>query len=100
MAMPSGTTNQEIHSQGEPFFIPSFVNVGLTLMATLILPKLTIGLPMWLFSNPVIPSALIVSNPNAPSQEHQHHVDLSPSSTYVSSPLSPSSLVKSCNTSN
>ena len=42
MAMPSGTTNQETPSQGEPFVIPSFGNVGPPLMATLSLLGLTI----------------------------------------------------------
>ena len=100
MAMPSGNTNQETPSQGEPFVIPSFGNVGCALMATLSFPILTIGLHVLLFSSPDIPSALIVSYPNSPTQENQHHVDILPSSPDVSSSLSPSSHVESCDSSN
>ena len=67
MVMPSETTNQEIPSQGEPFVIPSFGDVGPPLMATLSLLVLTIGLPVWLFSSSLIPNALIVLNPNSSS---------------------------------
>ena len=98
--MPSGATNQETPSQGEPFVIHSFGNVGPPLMATLILSRLTIGLPIWLLSSMVIPSALIISYPSSPSQEHQHHVDLSPSSPYVYYSFSPSFPVESCDASN
>ena len=68
-------------------------------MATLSLPGLTIGLPVWLFSNPVIPCTPIAFDPNPSSQEHQPHVDPSPSSPDVSSPISPSSPVEICSTS-
>ena len=78
MAIPSGTTNQKTPSQEEPFIIPSFGNVGPPLMATLILPGLTIGLIVWLFSIMVIPSAPIVSNLNSPSHRSRT-VTLSPS---------------------
>ena len=100
MVMPFGTTNQKTPSQGESFVIPSFGNLGPPLISTLSLPGLTIGLHVWLFSNLVIPSAPIISNPNSPLQENQHHVDISPSSIDVSSPISPSSLVKICDISN
>ena len=63
MAMPYGNNNQETPSQGEPFIIPSFGNVDPPLKPTLSLPRLTIELTICLFSNPVIPSALIISNP-------------------------------------
>ena len=69
-------------------------------MATLSLPILTIGLHVWLFSGPVIPSAPIVSNPNSPSQYHQHHVDISPSSPDVSSSLYSSLCIESYDASN
>ena len=49
MDMPSGITNQEVPSQGEPFVFSSFANVDPPLMATLSLPKLNIGLPISLF---------------------------------------------------
>ena len=67
MAMPFGTTNQQTPFRGEPFVIPSFGNVGPPLMDTLSLPRLTIGLLVWLLSSSVVLSALIVSNPNSPS---------------------------------
>ena len=68
-------------------------------MATLSLPGLNIGLPIWLFPSLVIPCTLVASDPNPSSQEHQPHVDPSPSSPDVSSPISPSSPVESCSTS-
>ena len=70
MDIPSGTANQETPSQGEPFFIPSFGNVGPPLMVVLSLHGFTIGLHVWLFSSLVIQISSIVSNPNSPSQEH------------------------------
>ena len=95
-----GTTNQKAPSQGMSFVFPPYGNFGPFFMDTLNLPGLTIGLQVWLFSSPVIPSALIVSNPNSPSQEHQHHVDISPSSLDVSSSLSPSFPIETCDASN
>ena len=81
------------------FVFPSYGDVGPPLMATLSLLGLTIELPVWLFSSPVIPSTLVASNPNPSSQENQPHVDPSPSSPDVYSPVSPSSPIESCNTS-
>ena len=63
------------------------------------LPRLNIGLPVWLFSTLVIPCTPIASDPNPLLQEHQPHVDPSPSSLDVSSPISSSSPVESCSTS-
>ena len=68
-------------------------------MVTLSLHGLTIRLLVWLFSSPVIPCTPVSSNPNPSSQEHQPHVDPSPSSPDVSSPIYPSFLVESCSTS-
>ena len=99
MASPFGTTNQETPLPSMSFVFPPYEDVGPHLMATLSLPGLTIGLPVWLFSSPVIPCTPVVSDPNPSSQEHQPHVDPSPSSPNVSSPISPSSLVESCSTS-
>ena len=100
MAMPSGITNQEVPSQGEPFVFSSFGNVGPPLMATLSIPRFTIGLPICLFSRSVIPIPPYVSDVNYPSQEHQPLVNSPPSSEDVSSPLSPSSPNESCSNSN
>ena len=99
MASPSGTTNQETPILSMSFVFPPYGLVGPPLMATLKLPRLTIGLPIWLFSNPVIPFTLVSSNPNPSLQEHQPHVDPSPSSPDVSSPISPSSPIETCSTS-
>jgi hypothetical protein len=86
-------TNEGTSAPGEPFVFPSYGNIGPPHIATLSLPGLTIGLSVWLFSTQVIPnvvSALVVSTS---PQEHQPHVDPSPSSPVRSS--SPSSLARS-----
>ena len=60
----------------------SFGNVGAPYMATLSLPGLTVGLPVWLFSTSVVlnVSATVQSVP-PPEQHHvDSKVDLSPSS--------------------
>jgi hypothetical protein len=57
------------------------------------LPGLTFGLPIWLFSTQVIPNAVSASVTSTSPQEHQPHVDPSPSSPIRSS--SPSSLARS-----
>jgi hypothetical protein len=87
----------EITNEGtparEPFVFPSYVNIGPPHIATLILPSLTIGLPVWLFSTQVIlneVSSLVVSTS---PQEHKPHVDPSRSSPVRSS--SPSLLARS-----
>ena len=100
MDTPFGTTNQEVPSQGEPFVFSSFGNVGPPLMATLSLPILTIGLPIWLLSIPVISIPPCVLDVNSPSQEPQPPVNPPPSLSDVSSPLYSSLHVESCSTSN
>ena len=79
MAIPLGTTNQWTPSQGEPFVIPSFGNVGPSLMDKLSLPRLTIGLPVWLLSIPMIPTPPCVLGVNYPSQEKEPSVNIPPS---------------------
>ena len=83
MASPSRTTNQETPLPTTSFVFPPYGYVGPPFMATLSLPGLTIRLPIWLFSNPVIPCTPISSDPNPSSQENQPHVDPSPSSPNV-----------------
>jgi len=61
MASVPGTTNEATPSLGEPFVFPSYINVGSPYIATLNLPGLTIGLPIWLFSTQVIPNAASAS---------------------------------------
>ena len=75
-------------------------DVGPPFMATLNLPQLTIGLPVWLFSNPVIPNAPFVSDLGPLLHEHQPHVNPSPSSSNVElTSLSSSSPVENSNVS-
>ena len=77
------------------FVSPPCGAVGPPFMATLNLPGLTIGLPIWLFSNPAIPNASFVSDPGPLPHEHQPHVNPSLSSSNVeSTSLSPSSAVE------
>jgi hypothetical protein len=86
-------TNEGIPTLGEPFVFPSYGNIGTPHIATLSLPGLTIGLPVWLFSTQVIPNAVSSLVVSTSPQEHQPHVDPSPSSPIRSS--SPSSLARS-----
>ena len=101
MATFSEFTNQGIPSEGNPCHFPSFRNVGAPYMATLSLPGLTVGLPVWLFSTSVILS-VPTSVQLFPSPE-QHHVDskvdLSPSSPISSSSSStlPSEILEPSN---
>jgi hypothetical protein len=93
MASVPGMTNEGTPAPGEPFVFPSYGNIGPPHIATLSLPGLTIGLPVWLFSTQVIPNAVSASVTRTSPQEHQPHVDPSPSSPVRSS--SPSSLARS-----
>jgi hypothetical protein len=96
MASNPKSTNGGTPYLGEPYTFPSFGNFGPLYIATLSLPRLTIGLPVWLFSTPVIsnppnvsttPNNLDVSTPPT----HQYHVDFFPSSPIKSPSISPSS---------
>jgi hypothetical protein len=95
MASNPGSTNGGTPSSGEPYTFPSFGNFGPPYVATLSLPGLTIGLPVWLFPTPVIPNPPNVSvapntlDVNTPPT-HQPHVDFSPSSPINSPSISPS----------
>jgi hypothetical protein len=96
MASNPGSTNGGTPSPGEPYTFPSFGNFGPPYVATLSLPGLTIGLPVWLFPTPVIPNPPNVSvapntlDVNTPPT-HQPHVEFSPSSPIKSPSISPSS---------
>jgi hypothetical protein len=96
MALNPGSTNGGTPSSGEPYTFPSFGNFGPPYVATLSLPGLTIGLPVWLFPTPVIPNPPNVSvAPNTldvnTQPTHQTHVDFLPSSPINSPSISPSS---------
>jgi hypothetical protein len=83
------TTNGETPTPGEPFVFPFNKIVGPPYIANLSLPGLTIGLPVWLFSTPVILNAISASDVSIPPT-HQPHVNLSPSSPIMSPSISPS----------
>jgi hypothetical protein len=93
MVLVPEMTNEGTSTPGEPFVFPSYRNIGPPHIATLSLPGLTIGLPVWLFSTQVIPNAVSASVASTSPHEHQPHVDPSPSSPVSSS--SPSSLARS-----
>jgi hypothetical protein len=96
MASNPGSTNGGTPSPGEPYTFPLFGNFDPPYVATLSLPGLTIGLPVWLFPTPVIPNPPNVSvapntlDVNTPPT-HQPHVNFSPSSSIKSPSISPSS---------
>ena len=75
-------TNQGIPFEANPGPFPAFGNVGAPYMATLSLPGLTVGLPVWLFSNFVVSSvpSTIQSSPLLEQLHVDYKVDLSPSS--------------------
>lgn len=58
------STNQGFPSDGNPSPFPSFGNAGAPYMETLPLPRLTIGLLVWLFLTSVVSS---VPTPTLPS---------------------------------
>jgi hypothetical protein len=96
MASNPGSTNGGTPPPGEPYTFSSFGNFGPLYVATLSLPGLTIGLPVWLFPTLVIPNPLNVSaTPNtvdvSTPPTHQPHVKFSPSSPIKSPSISPSS---------
>ena len=70
-----GTTSQENPFQGMSFVYPPCGAVGPPFMGTLNLPRLNIGLPIWLFSNPIIPNAPFVSYPGPLPHEYKPHVN-------------------------
>jgi hypothetical protein len=85
-------TNEGTSPPGEPFVFPSYESICPPHIATLSLLGLMIRLPMWLFSTQVIPNAVSASVVSTSPQEHQPHVDPSPSSLVRS--CSPSSLAR------
>jgi hypothetical protein len=85
MVLVPKMTNEATLAPREPFVFPSYKNVGPLYIATLSFLGLTIGLLVWLFSTPVIPNAASASVVNTSPQEHQPHVDPSPSSPVRSS---------------
>jgi hypothetical protein len=78
-------TNQATPSQGYSCAFPLFGNIGVPLMATLYIPGLNVGLPVWLGTIPIVPNSLDTSQ--LITLCHGHHVDV-PSSTKSSPPPS------------
>ena len=100
MGYSPSTTSKDNPFQGMSFVSPPCGDVGPPFMATLNLPGLTIGLPVWLFSNYVIPNTPFVSDLVPLMHEHQPHVNPSPSSSTVElTSLSSSSPVENSNVS-
>jgi hypothetical protein len=91
MASVPRMTNEGTPALGEPFVFPSYGNIGPPHITTLSLLGLTIGLSVWLFSTQVIPNAVISSVTSTSPQEHQPHVDPSPSLLAMSPSVSSSS---------
>ena len=58
-------TNQGTLPKGDPCAFPFFGNVVTPLMATLNIPRLNVGIPIWLWSTLNIPDALEASQMNA-----------------------------------
>ena len=59
MATNPESTDQGIPFDGNPSPFPSFGNIGAPYMATLSLPRLTIGLLVWLFSTSLVQNVVI-----------------------------------------
>ena len=77
METTSESTDQGIHFDGNPSPFPPFRNIGAPYMATLSLPGLTIGLPVWLFSNSLVQNiAISLQSSTPPTGKNQPLVDL------------------------
>ena len=85
-----GFTNPSSPPDENPGYFPPLGNVGAPYMATLSLPGLTVGLPVWLFSTSLVP-AVSAASPSVPPPE-QHHVD----PKVDLSPSTPTSTSSSC----
>ena len=82
------STNQGFPLGGNPSPFSSWVDVGAPHMATLSLQRLTISLPIWLFSTSVIQNTVIPEQSN--QQLDDTRVTLQPSASFIS-PSPPSS---------
>ena len=92
------STNQRFPLGGNPIPFSSWGDIGAPYMATLSLPGITIGLPVWLFSTSVIQNTII------PQQSNQQLDDIgvapSPYTSFVSPSPSSSSLGEATKTKN
>jgi hypothetical protein len=89
-------TNQGTPSEGDSCAFPFFGNVGVPLMATLYIPGLNVGLPVWLCTIPNFPNSLDASQLR--SLCHGNHVDVPSLEKY--SPPPPSFTCESPTTGN
>ena len=99
MATNLKSTDQRIPFDGNPSPFPPFGNIGAPYMGTLSLPGFTIGLPVWLFSTSLVQNVMIsLQSSTPPTGQNQPpvnpKVDPFPSSSVVSSSLTPLCLVK------
>ena len=92
------STNQGIPLGGNPSPFSSQGDVGSPYMATLSLPGITIGLPVWLFLTSVIQNTIIPQQYN--QQPDDTEVTRSPSTSFVSPSPSSSSLGETSDTKN
>ena len=92
------STNQGIPLGGNPSPFSSCGDIGSPYMATLSLPRITIGLSVWLFSTSVIQNTVIPQQSN--KQPDDTEVTPSPSTSFVSPSPSSSSLGETSNTKN
>ena len=84
------STNQGFPLGGNPSPFSSWRDVGALHMATLSLPGLTIGLPVWLFSTSIVQSTMILKQSNQRLDDTR--VPPQPSTSFVSPSPSYSSL--------
>ena len=82
---------------GTPCTIPLIGNVGVTLMATLDIPRFTLGLPMWFFSTLAVLNSHDASQVSSLCQGNQNNASPSP---VVDSPTPSASCGESTDTSN
>lgn len=87
-------SNQGTPLGGSPSPFSSWGDIGAPYMATLSLPRITIGLPVWLFSTSIVQNTII------PQQPDDTEVIPSPSTSLVSPSPSSSSLGETSNTKN
>jgi hypothetical protein len=88
-------TNQGTPSQGDYYAFPFFRNVGVPLMATLYIPGLNVGLPVWLGTIPNVPNSLDASQLRTLCPGHPVDVSSSANSSPPPSPTSGEIIVTS-----
>ena len=81
--------------QGDSYDFPFFGNVGVPLMATLYIPGLNVGLPVWLGTIPNVPNALDASLLSTLCHGYPIDVSSSTKSSPLPSPTSGESIVTS-----